>query len=125
MRLINPSKPEIGRISKKLLDKINSIVRTKSGLKQWKNTADVINWFKKIERKSGQKFIKFDVVNFYPSITDEMLRKSINWARQFVHITLEEEKIIIEAKNSLLFKDGCPWAKKGDTLSQACLCYQK
>ena len=33
-RLINPTKPEIGRISKQITAKINAIVREKSGLKQ-------------------------------------------------------------------------------------------
>ena len=30
-------------------------------------------------------------------------------------ISQEDENIIIEAKNALLFKDGTPWAKKGDS----------
>ena len=75
----------------------------------------MVNWFKLIQRKKSQKFIKFDVENFYPSITEKLLKDAINWARQFVDISLEEENIILEAKNSPLFKDGVPWAKKGDS----------
>ena len=114
-RLINPSKPEIGRIAKKILEKCNSTIRKRTGLKQWKNTQEVVNWFKNIERKNCKKFIQFDVVNFYPSITEKLLRESINWARTYVDISVEEEDIIIQAKKSLLFKDGQPWAKKGNT----------
>ena len=45
-RLINPSKPEIGRISKQKLSKIIETVKRKSGvLIQWKNTDAVIDWF--------------------------------------------------------------------------------
>ena len=44
-----------------------------------------------------------------------MLTDAINWARNFVNITTEDENLIIEAKNTLLFKDGTPWAKKGDS----------
>ena len=66
VRVINPSKPEISRIAKKLLDRINSTVRKKSGLQQWKNTTDVVNWFKLIQRKKSQKFIKFNVEKFLP-----------------------------------------------------------
>ena len=66
-------------------------------------------------KKKSQKFIKFDVANFYPSIHEKLLRDAINWARQFVDISAEDEEIIIEAKNSLLFKDGAPWSKKGDS----------
>ena len=113
--MINPTKPEIGRIAKKLLEKINKDVRVKSNLQQWQNTQAVIKWFKNIERKKSHTFIKFDVVNFYPSITQEILSDAISWARKFVNITPDEENIIIQAKNSLLFKDGTPWAKKGDS----------
>ena len=42
-----------------------------------------------------------------------MLKLAIVWARQYIAIAEEEEKIIIEAKNSLLFKDGTSWCKKG------------
>ena len=115
VRLINPSKPEIGRIAKKILEKINTTVRNKSGLQQWKNTAAVVSWYKQIPRKNSHRFIQFDVVNFYPSITKNLLGDAIKWARQFVDISIEEENIIMEAKNSLLFKDGTPWAKKGDS----------
>ena len=41
------------------------------------------------------------------------MKDAINWAQQFVYISVEEENIIIQAKNSLLFKDGNIWAKKG------------
>ena len=42
-RLLNPSKSSIGALSKKFLDKINSNLRTKTGLNQWKSTNDVLN----------------------------------------------------------------------------------
>ena len=74
-----------------------------------------MKWFENIENKKSHTFIKFDVVNFYPSITHTMLKNAISWARQFISITPEDENIIIEAKNSLLFKDGTPWAKKGES----------
>ena len=37
-RLINPAKSEIGMISKKCLDKINKVIRSKANLHQWRNT---------------------------------------------------------------------------------------
>ena len=71
VRMINPSKPEIGQISKQHLEKINKIVRSKTGLKQWQNPDQVIDWFESIERKKSHSFIKFDVINFYPSISNK------------------------------------------------------
>ena len=113
VRLINPTKSEVGKISKLILDEIISTVRRISGLSQWKSTDNVIQWFKSIEKKKSKKFIQLDVMNFYPSITEELLKSAIEWARQFVKISAEEEEIIIQSKNSILINEGTPWAKKG------------
>ena len=115
-RLINPSKAEIGKISQKITRKINSIVREKTGFKQWQNTGAVINWFKNIENKKNKKFIVFDVVNFYPSISAELMEAAIEWARNFIQISDSDKKIIMEAKKSLIFKNGEPWMKKGGSI---------
>ena len=66
VRLIDPMKSDVGKVSKQILEKINKEVRQKSGLNQWTSTGDVVNWFKEIKDKPRKKFIKFDVVNFYP-----------------------------------------------------------
>ena len=44
-RLINPCKPELGKVSKQIVEKIVHNIRTKTNTNQWKNTNDVINWF--------------------------------------------------------------------------------
>ena len=53
-RLTNLTKSEIGIISKKLLDRINSSIRSSTGLMQWRNSSAVISWFQKIPRKDVQ-----------------------------------------------------------------------
>ena len=50
-RLINPAKKEIGRISKSILDKINTCLCEKLKLIEWKNITDVISWFEKTDKK--------------------------------------------------------------------------
>ena len=45
LRLINPAKNEIGRISKVILDKINLIIR--EHFSQWKNTDNFLDWLNK------------------------------------------------------------------------------
>ena len=52
VRLINPVKNEIGRISKNILDKINHQLRDSLRINQWKDTSQVIEWFLKIPDKN-------------------------------------------------------------------------
>ena len=60
-RLLNPSKTNIGKISKVLLDNINSDVLSSSKISQWKNASSVITWFEKFTHKHTSLFICFDV----------------------------------------------------------------
>ena len=61
VRTLNPAKPEIGRISKRILDEKIEIIRAKSKLNQWKNTHAAIKWFKNLKNKKKLAFIVFDV----------------------------------------------------------------
>ena len=111
-RLINPAKSEIGKISKSILDRINSVIRQKTGVIQWRNTNSVIEWFNGIKDKKKCKFLKFDIAEFYPSISKEILNNSIQFARKFTDVSEEDERIIIHAKNALLFTEESAWVKK-------------
>ncbi len=68
-RLINPAKSKIGRISKKILEKINTTIRMKTTLNQCKNLLLVIDWYKQIQNKHQQTFIIFAFESVYPSIS--------------------------------------------------------
>ena len=111
-RLINPAKSELGKISKAHLDKINSALRLSTGFNQWRNTSAVLNWFKSIPNKANCKFLKFDVVEFYPSISEKLLNDALSFARTMVEIDEDTLKIITHARMSLLFCEGNPWVKK-------------
>ena len=113
-RLINPTKCELGKVSHQILTKKLGIIRRKSKLNQWKNVYSVIEWFKLLKNKKNLSFFVFDVVNYYPSITLELLTKALTWAKQFVDISDEEIDIIVETKKSILFMNGEFWTKKGD-----------
>ena len=104
VRLLNPTKTEIGRISKQKLAKINSIVRGKSGLNQWTSTEQVIKWFINIDNKEGTVFIQYDVCDFYSSITEELINKSLDYASTFVEISESDRNIILQCKKSFLFE---------------------
>ena len=110
-RLINPTKSEIGKISKQILTKINSTIKSATNLNQWKNTEEVITWYKNIQNKHKQSFICFDVCEFYPSITEELLNKALDFAKTHSTITEQDKQIIIQAKKSLLYNKQTPWCK--------------
>ena len=72
--LLNPSKTNLGKISKVLLKKINSVVLSSIKTNQWKNTSSVITWFEKITHKQTSSFLCFDVENLYPSISSNLFK---------------------------------------------------
>ena len=82
---------------------------------QWKNTASAIEWFKSIKNKQHLSFICFDIEEFYPSISQDLLNKALNFASTYDNITMDERNIIIHAKKSTLIHKQQPWQKKGDT----------
>ena len=93
-RLINPPKSNIGRISKKILDKINQRVIQEIKANQWKNTNTVIAWFKSLPDKSCLSFVNFDIDSFYPSISPNLFQEAIDFAREKVDITDTDISII-------------------------------
>ena len=50
-RLINPAKSDVGKISKSILDTVNSKIRKQTGVNQWRNSSDTIAWFQSIPLK--------------------------------------------------------------------------
>ena len=114
-RLINPTKSEIGKISKQILDRINKKVVAATKINQWKNTSSVIKWFSSIDDRDKHNFICFDIVEFYPSISQDLLNKALDFASIYDKITAEERNIIIQAKNSLLTNKQQQWQKKSSS----------
>ena len=110
--LINPFKSDIGKISKSILDRVNQNLRNKLQFNQWKNSENVINWFKKIKNKNNCVFIKFGIAKFYPIIYETILRTAIRFAEDHVEITDEEKRMIFHCQKSLLFYKNEPWKRK-------------
>ena len=115
-RLINPAKNELGRISKVILEKINTQLRTSLNLNQWKSTSNVIEWFNNINEKNKYKFMMFDVKDFYPSINEKLLKKAITFAERTLSLPTKDKEIIFHSRKSLLFNKSDSWVKKGSTL---------
>ena len=111
-RLLDPTKPELGKISKQILSKVVAEVKVKSGLHQWKNSDSVIDWFKNLQGKKKMSFIQFDICDFYPSITPNLLQKALEYAESFVKISDQDKEIIFQSRKSFLFHDGKAWVKR-------------
>ena len=111
-RLINPSKSDIGKVSKQILDKINSNIRASTEINQWQNSKSVIDWFVNIRNKNKTTFFQFDIESFYPSISPQLFNKALNFARIIVDISDSDYKIIMQSRKTLLFNNEEPWVKK-------------
>ena len=72
----------------------------------------MINWFKNLKNKKKLKFIIFDVENFYPSIDDAFLLKSIEWSKNFIDFPKGEIETILAARMATLNLNCEPWSKK-------------
>ena len=111
-RLINPAKNHIGTISKKILDRINTSLRSATSSNQWMNTNSVIRWFEGINNKEHFSFFKFDIVSFYPSISKSLLMNSFSWAKSLTNINDDEINLVLHCRKTFLFfQDEC-WVKK-------------
>ena len=110
-RLINPSKWEdIGKISKIILDKINSNAVSSVQVNQWKKSQAVVEWFKKIRNKNNASFLVFET--FYPSISPELFHKAINIFKITRDIPDKDISIIMQSRRTLLFNNKELWLKK-------------
>ena len=113
-RLINPAKSNLGHVSKCIMERMVAQIRKKTGVNQWKSTSDVIQWFKDVPVGKKARFIKFDIVEFYPSISMEMLDRALEFAAPLTQLTADEKEIIKLTKQSFLFNEGKCWVKKSD-----------
>jgi len=50
-------------------------------------------------------------VNFYPSITEKLLEKALNFARTHVFFNDKDRNIIFTARRSFLYFQNEPWMK--------------
>ena len=112
-RLINPTKSELGKVSKQKVERMAAEVKAKTGLMQWKNTAAVITWFKGIPSKSRTRFVNFDIVDYYPSVSADLLNRALDYASRFTQVTQEDREVILHTKRSLLYNNNIPWVKQG------------
>ena len=66
--------------------------------------------------KNNCKFIKFDIIKFYPYITKNLFIESFNFAKEYVNIDDDTTNIIKHCKKSVLFGNDIMWTKKNGNL---------
>ena len=74
--LINPARNGLGLSSKKHLEKIIANVASTIKVNQWQSTFTIIDWFKSLPQKGKLRFIKFDIVEFYLSLSEKLPNRS-------------------------------------------------
>ena len=111
-RLINPSMSNIGRISNQLHDPIVKELAVRTKINLWKNTNEVLQWFTKLQDKESLTFLKFDVQSMYPSITESLLDKSLDFTKEHIFISDLDVEVIKHSRKSFLFSNGDAWIKK-------------
>ena len=102
-RLINPAKTQIGSVSKIALN-----------INQWRSTKDCIKWFEEYDKDDWCSFIKYDIKEFYPSITERTLDRALDLAKEYIVIPLDKVEIIKHCRKILLYYDDSIWIKKGE-----------
>ena len=86
--------------------------RSKLNLNQWENSSEVTDWFKNIQQKSYHTFTVFDINEFYPSITEKLLKDTLSFAQKYVEIKQNQLDLIFHTRKSLLYCKDTPWIKK-------------
>ena len=79
---------------------------------QWKNTVSAIKRFNSLKDKHLMKLFMFDIKDFYPSITQDLLNKALNFASEYIYISKCDIDVINHASKSLLFDGSHTWIKK-------------
>ena len=95
-RLINPSKSNVGKISRAILDTINKNVVRSTEIDHWKSTSNVLDWYANYTDKSKASFVQFDIENVNPSITSDLLYNSIQFAKEVTTVSDDGIHVIMQ-----------------------------
>ena len=81
----------------KLVENVDTKFTELPSVNQWQDSDAVINWLKNIKNKRKCIFMQFDIEEFYPSISKDLLLKAIDYAKRFVNINDDETKTIMHS----------------------------
>ena len=109
-RLLNPAKNELGRISKSILDRINTSLLNFIKVDQWKDISKITEWFKNIGNKQKHKFIWYQkfLSNNHERSINNMLQ--VCWRKMFKFLMTIKKYTMQESLYYLMKKVG-GWEK--------------
>ena len=81
---------------------MNREAREKIGATQWRSTAEVLHWFKGRDRNRRASFTQFDIEEFYPSISEALLLRALNYLKSVSSLTDEQIDVIMAAKKNII-----------------------
>ena len=111
-RLINPARNNLGKVTQTIIRKAVTSIKKSSSLNLWMGTNEVLEWYE-ANKQMVVHFIQYDIEEYYPSITEPLLDKAIDFARGFYDITEDEKNMIKTCRQSILYgTDNHPWTKK-------------
>ena len=93
----------MGIVSKKYLENIILRLNSKLHYNQWRSTSTIIEWFKAIKNKAKCRFVKFNIAEFYPSVSIELLDRLVSFVKSLIDIEGNIMNTINHARKSLLF----------------------
>ena len=112
MRLINPSKQNLGKASKIIIANMVQKIKFATKLDLFRPTDESLKWFKGINHGTDKFFLQLDIVKIYPSINDKLVKHAIAWAKSLgVDILPSEEKAVLHCRESILLFNSEKWEK--------------
>ena len=114
-RLLYPTKSELGKLSKDILQQISTNMRTALNVNRWQNSSVVIKQFKNIKNKNLHTFTVFNIEKSYPSIGEKLFywhKRSFIRTNSQTHTEINRKDIeVIFHYRISLFHDNKPWIK--------------
>ena len=112
-RLINPIKNQLGAVTKTILDRINADCRKELRVNQLRSSQEAIDWFTSIQDKANKTLLKADIKEFYPSISEGLVKEAISYCRsKGIQVSDDEVTCILKAKYQIASSLGTDWVKK-------------
>ena len=101
----------MGKLSKHILQTINTQLQNKIKVNRWQNSNEVTEWFKNIPNKNECTFTVFDIQEFYPLITENILIQTILFPQNSMSVPPKSIVVIFHSRKSLLYHNGDQWIK--------------